>query len=100
MRYIVRTLYDGFMFLIVYCLGRVPENDTCIAWKIGGPGISRNFYFSMEVEDVYMLFRQHLEEFQLDVFATETQKNIDKPLSESLKKAKAVLTALGGEYTH
>ena len=63
LRFIFRTLYDSCMFVVIYLLGRVPETNSCIAWKIGGPGISRDYYYSMEMEEVYLLFRQYLEDF-------------------------------------
>ena len=43
------------MYLVVKKLGRVPITDTKIAWKIGGFGISRNYYYSIEEEDIILL---------------------------------------------
>lgn len=50
-----RTLTDTIMLCIIGCLGRTPSRDTAIARKISGPGMSRNYFFSIFEDDVYIL---------------------------------------------
>ena len=55
-----RTL-DKIMMTIFKHLGRTPSRNTMIAKKISGPGMSKDFYMSINEEDVYILMRSHLE---------------------------------------
>lgn len=54
-RLVLRTLYDKFMYCTVSCCGRSPVRDTGIAWKISGPGLSRQYFQSIREGDVYVL---------------------------------------------
>lgn len=42
-----RTITDTIMVCIIGKLGRTPSRDTAIAKKISGPGMSRNYFFSI-----------------------------------------------------
>lgn len=42
-----RTITDTIMVCIIGKLGRTPSRDTAIANKISGPGMSRNYFFSI-----------------------------------------------------
>jgi hypothetical protein len=50
-----RTFTDALMICIIGGLGRTPSRDTAIARKISGPGMSRNYFFSIFEDDVYIL---------------------------------------------
>lgn len=67
-RFIGRTIYDKFMYCIISCCGRSPVRDTAIAWKISGPGLSRQYFQSIREEDVYILMVAELERLQLEHF--------------------------------
>ena len=49
------------MMTIFKHLGRTPSRNTMIAKKISGPGMSKDFYMSINEEDVYVLMRSNLE---------------------------------------
>jgi len=55
-----RTLLDAIMLFIFTKVGRTPSRDTSIAKKISGPGMSKEFYMSINEEDVYILIRSQL----------------------------------------
>lgn len=38
-RYILRSLYDCFMYGIVRCFARNPVREDSMAWRIKGPGV-------------------------------------------------------------
>lgn len=42
-----RTLFDKFMLFLFRKVGRTPSRDTSIARKISGPGMSKDFYMSI-----------------------------------------------------
>ena len=44
---IFRTLFDKFMLFLFRKVGRTPSRDTSIARKISGPGMSKDFYMSI-----------------------------------------------------
>lgn len=43
----LRTVTDTIMACLIGCLGRTPSRDTAIAEKISGPGMSRNYFYSI-----------------------------------------------------
>lgn len=43
-RFVLRRIYDAVMFNMIKCCARQPREDSWIAWKVAGPGVSRNFY--------------------------------------------------------
>lgn len=67
-RFIGRSIYDRFMYCVICCCGRSPVRDTAIAWKISGPGLSRQYFQSIREEDVYILMIAELEKMQLEHF--------------------------------
>jgi hypothetical protein len=48
MRFIGRSIYDKLMYCVISCCGRSPVRDTGIAWKISGPGLSRQYFQSIK----------------------------------------------------
>lgn len=58
---VFRRTLDKIMMFIFTNLGRTPSRNTLIAKKISGPGMSKNFYMSINEEDVYVLIRANLE---------------------------------------
>lgn len=57
---VFRTLFDKFMLFLFRKVGRTPSRDTSIARKISGPGMSKDFYMSINEEDVYVLMQSKL----------------------------------------
>lgn len=51
----LRSISDGIMLCFIKCLARTPSTNSSMATKISGPGMSRNFYYSINEEDVYIL---------------------------------------------
>jgi hypothetical protein len=49
------------MLFFMKFIARVPNQDSNIAWKISGPGISRTVFKSMSIEDVMTLLHCELE---------------------------------------
>lgn len=43
-RYLLRRMYDMVTFNMIRCCARQPKEDSWVAWKVAGPGVSRNFY--------------------------------------------------------
>lgn len=47
LRYVTRRIYDHIMYVFISCCGRSPIRETCVAWKISGPGSARNYFFNL-----------------------------------------------------
>jgi hypothetical protein len=73
-RYILRSIYDCFMMIFVLCFAKVPMEDSSIAWKIGGPGVTRIFYNQITVEDGLKRLISFLEEKELEEWRSKTEK--------------------------
>lgn len=71
LRYSLRLLYDNFFFyVIIKPLAKIPERDTNLARKISGPGISKNLFYSLKIEDTVQLALAELEKIRLEYFKT------------------------------
>lgn len=44
LRITTKTIVDLIMFGFIKCCGRSPVRDTKIAWRVSGPGLSRDYY--------------------------------------------------------
>jgi hypothetical protein len=44
---LLRTISDTILIWIMSCCARTPSRDTSMAKKISGPGMSRNYFFSI-----------------------------------------------------
>ncbi|KAL4497227.1 hypothetical protein ABPG72_019547 [Tetrahymena utriculariae] len=78
-RYVGQSVSDGIMCKITSKLGRQPEIDTFIAWKITGTGVTRQYSYSMEIEDVKFLMRAHLERIELEKYQQNLFEKITQP---------------------
>jgi len=65
---VFRQLLDKIMLFMFRHLGRSPSRNTAIAKKISGPGMTKEFYMSINEEDVYVLIRAELEKIYLQQF--------------------------------
>ncbi|CAD8119201.1 unnamed protein product [Paramecium sonneborni] len=98
-RYVFRSLYDCLMILFVKCLGRVPATENWLAWKISGPGISRQYYFTIKNEEVLILVAGKLEKCIL----TEYQKRVEGEIYAPQKQVQTVMnnffSVFGASYS-
>lgn len=72
-----RSLTDCIMLCIIRCCGRTPSNNSSIATKISGPGMSRNYYMSINEEDVYILTQAEMERLYMEQFDNIMRKKIN-----------------------
>ncbi|KAL4508047.1 hypothetical protein ABPG72_021420 [Tetrahymena utriculariae] len=82
LRKILTTVSDEIMFLVIKKIGRQPEIDTFIAWKIRGSGVTRQYSYSMDIEDVKFLMRAHLESTELEEYNARLRQRIQGPQNE------------------
>ncbi len=55
LRQFFRFSLSKIMVFFIRYLGRTPSRNSAIAQKISGPGMSKQFYMSINEEDVYVL---------------------------------------------
>ncbi|CAK59674.1 unnamed protein product (macronuclear) [Paramecium tetraurelia] len=87
LRYIFRSLYDCLMIIFVKCLGRVPATENWLAWKVSGPGISRQYYFTVKInelcqiknEEALILVAGELEKCVLKEYQRRVEEEINGP---------------------
>lgn len=64
----VTTVYYGIVFSIIKVIARSPTSDSKIAWRIAGPGISKNFSQKINPDDIYILFLSECEKIHLNLY--------------------------------
>lgn len=100
-RYCLRTLYDSLMFCMLKCSARIPSIDTQFSKKISGPGIGRQFFYSISENSLLALFKQELEKIALNKFKEVMKNIIYEPETKSteimLKIAKSMGFAVGAQ---
>ncbi|KAL4453079.1 hypothetical protein ABPG74_015310 [Tetrahymena malaccensis] len=79
LRYVGQSVSDSIMCKITSKLGRQPEIDTFIAWKIRGTGVTRQYSYSMDIDDVKFLVRAHLERIELEKYQQNLIEKITQP---------------------
>lgn len=78
--FIFRLLHDLFTYyFMIKCFGNVPQANSWLATRIAGPGISRNLYYSLSVDDAIILIQTLLEKIQLNLYQSEASKVIEFP---------------------
>lgn len=78
--YILKCIWDWFILnVIVRCFARIPSQDSTFAYRISGPGISRDFYNTLETNDLSLLVIAHLERLELDQIYKEGEEILEYP---------------------
>lgn len=65
---IFRRTVDSILVFLFRKVGRTPSRDTNIARKISGPGMTKEFYMSINEEDVYVLVQSKLEQIYVQTW--------------------------------
>ena len=79
LRYLTRHFYDCFMFCIVKCFAKVPKTNTKLCYMVSGPGVSRQLYNYLPIEDAMTLVHGELEKIQLIKFEEELHYKLEAP---------------------
>ena len=77
--YFLASFYDCIMIGIIYVLGREPQSNSVVAWKIAGPGVTLDYFNQVELEDIFVSLRAYMEKFELMVFNSRIIKLIEEP---------------------
>ena len=64
------------MMFFVLCFAKVPIEDSAIAWKIGGPGVTRVFFKQLTVEDGIQRLISYLEEKELEEWGEKMNEEL------------------------
>ena len=94
-RFGIRYVYDKASFkFIIKPLAYVPTRNTNVAWKIAGPGISKNLFFSLKFEDCIQLIIAQLEKEKISHFKKILDNIFDQDYNNLLKKNNRMLSKL------
>ena len=78
--FVLKNIWDWVILnLIIKCCARVPSSNTSYAVRISGPGVSRDFYNSLESRHLSLLVIAHLERCELDQIKEEVQHILNSP---------------------
>lgn len=85
LRYLLRTFYDALTLMIIKCLAKIPKTDSSMAWKISGPGLNKELFVKISIDDALTILRAKLEQIQIEEFRNFTTNNINMPYDEFRK---------------
>lgn len=77
----ISTVTDDLMLGLIKKFGRQPELDSALAWKIRGTGVARQYFNSIQIDDVKFLVRSWMERAELDEFESRLSKRINEPMN-------------------
>lgn len=79
-RYSIRLMWDFITFhLLIEKCGRVPSSNSFAVKRISGPGLARNYYFSIKPEQALASLEAKMEVDELDAFQKFTENFILQP---------------------
>jgi hypothetical protein len=76
----LRIGYDRMMWLLLLRRCRIPSQDSFIAWRIAGPGITADYFFQIKPDIALLVLAAKLEECELDLFIKDTTEKINEPM--------------------
>ena len=80
--FIIRLFFSCIFFGIISCCGRVPNIDTCVAWKTAGPELFKERYYDLSNENILYLVIGFLEQKEMEKYLIKMESMIDSPLKE------------------
>lgn len=93
--FIIKTIWDWLILnLIIRCCARVPSRDTGYAMRVSGPGISRDFYNSLESQHLSLLVIAQLERVELRQLQQEVKDILEHPRTVIRDKYRALFKDL------
>lgn len=87
------------MFCIVWCFAKSPISDSCLAWKISGPGITRQFYNHIEISDAMTIIHAQLEKYELVKFKNTINTYLEEPYKKNANKILKYFSPLDLKFT-
>lgn len=79
-RFALRSVYNSFMFRLLQFNGRIPQTNTRLAWIISGPGVSKNYYNHLSIEDSLVLVECEIEKLILENYRKEITERLNDPI--------------------
>ena len=67
---------------VIRCGARIPLKDTNMAWRVAGPGISTNIYYSISIDGASTLCLIQIEIDKLTILQKQMKNYLRKPLKE------------------
>lgn len=88
----LKWIWDFLVFhILITFFAKVPQRDTNIAKRIAGPGVSRNFFCNLSIDDAIILIQSLLEKIQLIKLTNQVTKIINTPFQFNLTAMENVL---------
>ena len=90
-------LINSIFFCVIACLGRVPQNDTCVAWQVRGPEINLDIYYNISNKDIISLVRGYLEKITMNNFQIKIKNLLESP-KKQIKEINDIFGKLGFNF--
>ena len=95
--FIIIFLINCIFFSVIACFGKVPQNDTCVAWQIHGPEIHVDRYYDISNKDIINLVRGYLEKIILENFKNKIETMLESP-KKQIKEVNDIFGKLGFNF--
>lgn len=87
---------DSILLLLISKMGRTPSRNSAIAKKISGPGMSKEYYMSINEDDVYVLTQAELEK----IFMTQFNRIIVEQMGKNVSNLPKVIQFVVSAFTN
>lgn len=79
-RFGIRSIWDTIMFqLVVKRYGRIPTENSFVARRISGPGLSSDYVYQITPEQALIAVEHRIQVLELEAFETQVRHWIDMP---------------------
>ena len=96
-RYLLRDLYDRFMWrFVIKPNAKVPVRDGFLVRRIKGPGLTSDYFFQISPSLALLALESHMEKQEMSAWKDEQRRNIQAPLDKLKSGISSILKALGG----
>ncbi|CAK70170.1 unnamed protein product (macronuclear) [Paramecium tetraurelia] len=99
LRFYTRSLYDSFTIIIIKLMGRVPSSENNIAWKISGPGLSRQYFYGIQLPQVLILVQAELEKKMLNLYKQNLINLINRPSQDLRQKINPFFQLFNAQFS-
>jgi hypothetical protein len=95
LRFALRTFRDTINWFFVRKLSRIPAEDTFLAWRIHGPGLSPTHFYRLPVEAVKASVLLFLDKYRLHAHAQARKAELEAPFENYSGLFRSVLDPFG-----
>lgn len=81
-------------------IARSPTSDSKIAWRIEGPGISKNFSQKINPDDIYILFLSQCEKIHLTLYEQSVTSKLNSITADNNTLVGPLISSFQAPYVN